>query len=284
LKNTSNEGWSGGNNRGIEIALQEGADWILLLNNDTVVSPKLLEVLAESSKTGTFGLLGPVINEFDRREVVQTEGVRFNPIGQNEFFARIPIADQGSSQSKITEVDIVNGCAVAVSRAVFEKIGLIDERFFLICEESDLCLRAQAAGFKLGMINETLVWHKHSVSFARAAKPLQRYYGTRNLGLLLRKHPVGPERRGRFISLMAYWRLSYHLYCHEIELNNRSGAHAVANGLADSLLGRFGQWSEKTSLIGISIGLLFSCISIGHNLLRSMHKFVPSTNKHRINI
>jgi len=145
---------------------------------------------------------------------------------------------------------------VAISRRVFDSIGLIDERFFLICEESDFCLRASRAGFRIGVLAETLVWHKHSVSFARAGKPLQRYYGTRNLGLLLRKHPTGPGRKGRVRSRIEFYRLAYHMYCHEREMNNRVGARAVIDGLVDHLCRRYGKQRRPLSPVSAPIDRL----------------------------
>lgn len=265
IKSAVNSGWSGGNNLGIRESLQPGsivaksliesmriptADVVLLLNNDTIVDDQILQVLRESFERG-YDILGPVINEYDQPDVVQTAGVRFNPKSGSGFFKTIPIRQEAESNCapSITDVDIVNGCAVAISKSVFDRIGLIDERFFLICEESDFCLRAQNAGFKLGVIHRSLVWHKHSVSFNRAGKPLQRYYGSRNLWLLLKKHPNGNGRRGRFSSVVAYCRHQYHLFCHEVELGNQSGASAIVDGMSDALLGRYGVRNDTRSWI-----------------------------------
>ncbi|MFM8323853.1 MAG: glycosyltransferase family 2 protein, partial [Pirellulaceae bacterium] len=151
---------------------------------------------------------------------------------------------------RVTPVDIVNGCAVAIRGEVFQRIGLIDDRFFLICEESDFCLRAQESGFRIGVVHRSLVWHKHSVSFAKAGKPIQRYYGTRNLWLLMKKHPRGENRKGPIVSRMVYFRRCFHLFSHERELGNMPGAHAICDGMADALLGRFGQWTENRSWLG----------------------------------
>jgi GT2 family glycosyltransferase len=248
IANPVNEGYAGGNNRGIELALQQDADWVLLLNNDTIVSDAIFRRLRAAIAATKFSILGVVINEFHDRSQVQTEGVRFNPKGTPSFFQSISLPIANTDPPTVTEVDIVNGCAVMISRSVFETIGLIDERFFLICEESDFCLRAQAAGFKLGVVHETHVWHKHSVTFAKAGKPLQRYFGTRNLWLLLTKHWGGAGRRGLVASLLFYFRHTYHLFCHERELGNKVGAEAMMIGVRDALLGRYGNRPIQSSL------------------------------------
>jgi hypothetical protein len=128
-----------------------------------------------------------------------------------------------------------------ISRRVFERIGLIDERFFLIHEEADFCLRAREAGFECGIVAEPLVWHKGSSSFKRTGKGLQRYYDARNLFLLLRKHRAG--RRGSrtaFASWFLYLKYVYYRFSIEREQGEEKAADAVLSGLCDALAGRFG--------------------------------------------
>ena len=265
-----NTGWSGGNNIGIHHALDpmavpemphwrsaaqtpEPADIVFLLNNDTVVDPTIFKQLRYAFEQG-YEVVGPVINEYADREQVQTEGVRFNPGDSLEFFQPIHLDQQNPDQ--VTSVDIVNGCAVAISRQVFDKIGLIDERFFLIGEESDFCLRAQAAGFRLGVLHQSLVFHKHSVSFNRAGKPLQRYYSMRNLWLLLNRHSGVRGRKGLWRSRLDYLRHAYHIYCHEKELGNQEGATAVMIGVADAFLKRLGPQPIKAGWLSQALDFL----------------------------
>jgi GT2 family glycosyltransferase len=241
IDNGRNDGWSGGNNVGIRAALKDGAQWVLLLNNDTVVAADLFQRLRAAATAGEFQVLGPLINEYDDRSKIQTEGIYFNPAGGSEFFSRAAVPACRQDPPKVVPCDIVNGCAVMISSEVFAKIGLIDERFFLICEESDFCLRALQADFRCGVISESLIWHKHSVTFARAGNSLQRYYGIRNLRLLLRKHPRAVGRRGLIASILAYHKYTYHLYSHDREHGGAEGAKAVVTGWVDGLLRLYGQ-------------------------------------------
>ncbi|WP_160149713.1 glycosyltransferase family 2 protein [Roseiconus lacunae] len=275
LYSDKNSGWSGGNNIGIcwalGLPLPEGvsnaghskgtglsvpADAVLLLNNDTVVNPDLAECLADALLDG-WDVVGPVINDYDRRGNVQTEATRFNQPIDEAFFEPVHVdLDSGS----IVPTDIVNGCAVAIKSQVFHRVGLIDDRFFLICEESDFCLRAQTEGFSLGIIPRALVFHKHSVSFGRAGKPLQRYYGMRNLWLLLMRHAGVNGRRGKTQTAIRYLRYVYHIYCHERELGNLPGAAAVAQGLTDALAGRFGARAIAPTICSRLVDQLFSVV------------------------
>ncbi|MBY0229822.1 MAG: glycosyltransferase family 2 protein, partial [Gemmataceae bacterium] len=189
LRNGVNGGWAGGNNVGIRFALERGAGLVVLLNNDTTVSPGFASRLrAAADAHPAFGVLGPVIYYMDEPAKVMTDGTLFNRPEEKGFFQRLPVPVAPAEPPPVAEVDIVNGCCMAIRREVFQRIGLIDERFFLIHEESDFCLRARRAGWRSGVIGEGLVWHKGSSSFKRSGRGWQRYYDARNLLLLLRNH------------------------------------------------------------------------------------------------
>src|SRR5262249_42366733 len=177
VRNPINRGWAGGNNSGIEYALDRGADQIVLLNNDTVVSPDLVDrLLRAATVRPEFGILGPVIRYLEGDQDVMTAGCVFNQPEHAGFLQRKEVPLITADPPAITDVDIVNGCCMMIAASVFRSIGLIDERFFLVHEESDFCLRARRAGFACGVIGESLVWHKGSSSFKRTGKSLQRYY------------------------------------------------------------------------------------------------------------
>jgi GT2 family glycosyltransferase len=242
LRREENGGWAGGNNAGISHALEHGVEWILLLNNDTVVAPEILTRLMEAASCRPdAGILGPIICFMDDPETVMTDGCRFNRRGYSGFFERIPVPIAQADPPSVVPVDIVNGCCMMISHRVFERIGLIDERFFLIHEESDFCLRAHHAGFESGIVAKPLVWHKGSSTFKRTGKGLQRYYDARNLALLLWKdRAVCPDGRGLLSSWLMYLKYVYYRYCIEHEQRELEAADAVLSGLLDGLSGRFG--------------------------------------------
>ena len=242
VRNPSNRGWAGGNNTGICFALGHRADQIVLLNSDTIVSPLLAERLAEAAEIHRgFGIIGPVINFMDEPDRVMTDGCLFNHPAQAGFFQRKPIPNGAKGQPGLTKVDIVNGCCMMVSAGVFRRIGLIDERFFLVHEETDFCLRARQAGILCGVIGETLVWHKGSSSFGQTGKPWQRYYDARNLYLLLKKHlPTHQRGRSPWRSRLEYLKYIYYRYAIERENGRNDAADAVLEGFHDAMLGRYG--------------------------------------------
>lgn len=247
LRRECNLGWAGGNNVGIQFALEQGASHVVLLNNDTEVSPNLVERLARAAEENiAFGILGPVINFHDQRSDVQTDGCAFNDPRAPGFFRRLEVPLRNEPSPSITEVEIVNGCCLMASREVFDRVGLIDERFFLVHEESDFCLRAARCGFRCGVLAEVHVWHKQSATFRRTGKQLQRYYDARNLFLLLRKHPASSRRgRGAYRSWLEYAKHVYYRYSLEQEAGQSKSADAVLEGFLDALAGRFGPYVER---------------------------------------
>jgi GT2 family glycosyltransferase len=237
IRNPVNTGYAGGNNTGIRYALEHGAEWVCLLNNDTEVAPDFAAALLEQAGAADgYGVIGPLIMAMNEPSTVMTDGCRFNPVGDPSFFVRQVVAPG----APLTEVDIVNGCCLVISAAALGRVGLIDEAFFLVHEESDLCLRVQAAGFKCGVFGRPLVWHKGSTSFRRTGNGLQRYFDARNLWLLLAHDTEGAKwgRAGR--APLKYFRYVYHRYCVEHEDGQKVAVRALLDGVHDALFGRFG--------------------------------------------
>jgi GT2 family glycosyltransferase len=250
VRSALNTGWSGGNNIGIKEAKEFGANYVLLLNNDTVVSPDILIRMSLAFKANpTFSIIGPIIRYMDEPDAVMTDGVVFNCSDTpGDFFTRQEVPISGSPTTSTIQVDIVNGCAICIDMKVITKIGLIDDRFFLIHEESEFCLRAAESGFRCGILAEGLVWHKGSSTFKRAGSWLQRYYSTRNLMLLLLMRRNSTRNSRGFISTwINYFKHVWYMYDIEMEENNRETAEAVVAGLADAMLGRFGMRDFRKS-------------------------------------
>ena len=243
VRSSHNGGWAGGNNIGLKYALERGAELVILLNNDTIVSPDFIARLHDAAQSHPdFGIIGPVIRFMDPPSDVQTDWVKFNRPNVPGFFQREAIPLETKNPPKVQEVDIVNGCCLMVRRAVVEKIGYVDEQFFLIHEESDFCLRSQKAGFRNGVLAESLVWHKGSSTFKREGKRYQRYYDARNLVKLLLRHGQIKGTRGVLRSLFHHLRYAYHRYAIERESGFTDSANAVLEGLYDALRGKYGAY------------------------------------------
>ncbi len=245
-RNPTNEGWAGGNNAGICLALQAGCDWVMLLNNDTRVSTRIIDrLLIASAVDDRLGVIGPLINEWEPADRIQTACCFFNPVDSPAMLAsRMPSASTDTSASLgppvVLPTDIVNGCCMMIRADVIRDIGMIDEAFFLVHEESDFCLRVNEAGYRCGVLAESHVWHKHSASFGREVSPLQRYFASRNAWRLIAKHRNWPGGKSPAASRRMLFRHSWHLVDYEQERGNSAAARAVIDGIADAWSGRFG--------------------------------------------
>jgi GT2 family glycosyltransferase len=243
VRSEVNGGWAGGNNRGMEYALARGADLLILLNNDTIVRNDFVtQLVAAADAHPGYGVLGPVIRFLDEPDKIQTMGTAFNRPGPPGFFTVIDVVPTNASPPAVVPIDIVNGCCLMTRRAVTDTIGLIDERYFLVHEESDFCLRASAAGFPSAAIAVDPVLHKGSSSFKREGQKLQRYYDARNLVPLLRAH--GGRGRTRLAGWKAYAKYVYYRYALEREAKTPA-AEAVLEGVYDGLVGRTGPKTDR---------------------------------------
>jgi GT2 family glycosyltransferase len=82
------------------------------------------------------------------------------------------------------ETPFVTGCSMMIRSSVFDRIGILDDRYYLYLEDLDFCLRAKKAGFTLRYVPSSVLWHVNAGSSARPGNPLQQYYQTRNRLLL----------------------------------------------------------------------------------------------------
>jgi hypothetical protein len=248
IRTERNLGYAGGNNRGMAYALERGAEFLLVLNNDTVVSPRLVSTLvAAFEQDPSLGIVGPVVNAMEQPDLIMTYAAAFNRGPATEFFTRV-LVPLDQDPPAMAPVEIVNGCCMMIRAEVVRRVGMFDEDLFIVHEESDLCLRTIRAGFRCGLIGRTsLVWHKGSSAFDRAGRQVQRYFDTRNLFHILRRHSRHiPGARPPFVSLRAAMVYAYHRFTIEEEAGKTLAAKAVVDGVYDALLGRFGPYPDRS--------------------------------------
>ncbi len=177
IETGSNLGFAEGNNVGIREAL--ASDCIFLLNNDTVVAPDILEHFVETFQAHPeAGILGAKIFLYDKRDTLDHLGGTWNR--KTGIFEFVGLRQQDDDRwQKPQELDYVCGAGFIIKRTVLEHVGLLEPRFFLIWEESDLCFRARKAGFKTLTCPNAKLWHKVSASFV-GGKPHSTYFWWRN--------------------------------------------------------------------------------------------------------
>lgn len=130
INNPENLGYARGNNIGIREALKRGADYVLLLNDDTVISPNCLNILVEHAvKSSHLEIIGPEIFYFDEPEKIWFAGARIDPEVFNIRTFNADHREDGEIENPIKS-DYITGCALLISKEVIKTIGMLDERFF----------------------------------------------------------------------------------------------------------------------------------------------------------
>lgn len=180
--NEKNEGYAGGNNRGIERALAAGAEYILVLNNDTIAAPgclaPLVDAMERDRKIGVCGC--PIVNLGHESDPNLGQGISLYTATTSHWRHR-------GGACEPADVDYVCGAAIMFRAEMIRRIGMFDERFFLLCEDSDICFRARKFGYKVRFVPGPGVRHLMSQT-VKDHSPLTAYVGTRNRIWFVRRH------------------------------------------------------------------------------------------------
>lgn len=164
IKNTANLRYAGGNNVAIKEALEGEAEYILILNNDTIPHEDFLTSLVETiSSEVEIGIVAPKINYFTDRKLIWYAGGFVNFFTGNIYHRGLRKRDDGKYDLS-NEVDYATGCCMLIKRELFDEIGLLDEKYYIYTEDVDFSFRARAAGYKVIFEPRSLIWHKISAS------------------------------------------------------------------------------------------------------------------------
>jgi len=208
IRNRENRGIPLATNQGIEFGLARGADYILFLNNDTIVKPDFLSILVDyAEKHEEAGAVGPKMLYYNSDKIWFNGGMVYWWLGFNRHLERS--RENGKSViSSPKEVDYITGCCVLMRREALEKAGLLDPIYFTQYEDVDWCWRIKKLGFKNIVVPESVIWHKVSSSLGQQASQrlskLQAYYVSRNAIIFARKHLSGFKK---FVFLTAQFTL-----------------------------------------------------------------------------
>jgi len=189
-----NLGWSGGNNRGIERALDAGADYVFLLNNDTAAAPDAIEKLVAAAEASPgYGALAPKMLLFDAPHLLNSLGIECSIIGSS-WDIGVGRLD-GPRWNTPRKVLGVCGGAMFLRSAALRKAGLLPD-FQIYLDDLDLCLRIWNAGFEIWNCPEAVIRHKFSATMGAGNRLRQKYYlNTRNrMRLVLRNFPSSQLR------------------------------------------------------------------------------------------
>jgi hypothetical protein len=181
LSTGQNLGYAAGNNVGIRHALNRGAQYILILNNDTLVERSMLSQLVGVAESNSgFGMVGPTV-------FCTNPADRIFAAGSYILWRQGRICHRGMFQARDlytlpvdpSPADFLVGCGLLVSRRMIESVGLLDEEYFLNFEDVEWALRARNCGFRIMHVPQAILWHKYSASLG-VDSTANTYFMTRN--------------------------------------------------------------------------------------------------------
>ena len=233
LPQEANSGFAAVNNVGMRRALADGCDWVLLLNNDTVVAPDFLETLLRETPAGAVScpkmlfLDPPDEIWFAGGELDRATG-KVKHLGGHE--------KDGPAFAEKKQVSFITFCCVLLPRQVVEEVGFLDETLFMYCEDVDYCIRLADAGVPLWLLPDARIWHKAGGS---AGGMLSVYYITRNTLYLTCKGKSALQIRARTLPVLISGAARYALT--KLLGRKKGRSYGAFRGALDFWRGRMGR-------------------------------------------
>jgi GT2 family glycosyltransferase len=234
-RNSRNEGFAGGVNPGIRAALESGAAWILLMNNDARLEPDAVDrLLAAARARPEVGLVGGKIYRDRAARVLWCCGVR---LGWGPNLGRLRGFDQVDDGrfDRAEVVDSLTGCGLLIRRAVFDRIGVFDEQYFAYVEDADFALRAREAGFRCAYEPSAVFEHKGGGSTGGGYSPGRKYLTAHGAARFLKRHGSPGLWTGFVLFDVLLWPV---LFAASLATGKSRGAWAKLRGTIDGLFGR----------------------------------------------
>lgn len=231
IESKVNLGFAGGNNLGIEYALNDGADYIMLLNNDTLVEPNFLDNMLNSFKENDkVGLVGCKIMYYPKKDIIWYGGGYidlFKFVGAHYGGREL---DEGQYDSE-KEIDFMTGCCMLIKREVFEKAGLLSDEYFMYFEDVDFCVRVKDVGYKLWYNPKAVIYHKVGLSSGGEESSFSIKWCNRNRLLFMKKYKSKVSKFNYLLSSMFFYitRMIRYLQYKLKKDNNR--AKAIMDGI-----------------------------------------------------
>lgn len=230
-----NRRFAGGNNVGLARALEDGADAVMLLNNDVQADPGLYEkLLAALDENPGAGAAAPLIYHAAPTDLIWYAGGRCVPALAHASHRGLRERDRGRYRS-VEETGYLTGCCLLATAEAWRKVGLLDERYFIYAEDADWSLRARAAGYRLLFVPTARLWHEVSASSGGAANPWKIYQRLRANALLFARHARGLAWLTWGPAFLAQQAALWLLL---VLRGNLAAASAVPRALLDALAGR----------------------------------------------
>lgn len=233
LKSKENHGFAGGNNIGIKYALENGADYILLLNNDTEVEVNFLSnMLKTAEENENIGLVGCKIKYYNNKKLLWYAGGEidwFKFIGSNTGIKNY----DNKMIDKKKEITFVTGCCMLIKREVVEKVGMLPDEYFMYFEDVDFCVRVKEAGYKIIYEPTAVIYHKVGLSGGGEESPFSIKWCTRNRIYFMNKYKHKVSKINFILSKLFFYTTRYIRIIQFYLKGDKKRANAIIEGLKE---------------------------------------------------
>lgn len=207
VANDDNLGVAVGNNQGIELALDDGCDWVFILNNDTVFGPSTISDLVREAEKNALDIVVPLIEATEPPDTVWFQAGHYVPWqGYRTFHDETgaPVAD---FPKVLAPTQYAPTCALLVRPAVFAKVGRMDPVYFVYFDDVDFAVRCHRAGYQYWVTPAARVIHKASSLTGGKASPFTIRWTSRNWPLIARRQ-LPPARSAVALAYIQMWMLA----------------------------------------------------------------------------
>jgi GT2 family glycosyltransferase len=188
LRSETNLGFGMGSNLGISYALERGATYVLLVNNDTVIDACMIGALVDAMRSDpSIGVAGPIIYYSSDPDRVWFAGCRMRwglYVVRRGLRLKPPL-------KPLEDVDFVSGCGMLLRSEMISQVGMFSPEYFMYYEDLDLCVRVKQAGWRIVCATTAKMWHSVSASSGGAEAPIKEYYQVRSSLVFHRRHSGG---------------------------------------------------------------------------------------------
>ena len=188
IQASENAGFSAGNNIGIKYAIENKSEYILLLNNDTIVTKNSInKIYLKLKKHTDIGIMSARIMYWDNKDLINCCG------GEIDYFKGTAVIYNKGKEYKednqeFTYKKFVTGCCMLMKTSLVEEIGFLPEEYFMYYEDVDFCAKVQQKGYKIGVCLSSIIYHKESAASGGGENPFAIEWNTRNRIIFINKY------------------------------------------------------------------------------------------------
>lgn len=176
IRTDNNVGIARGYNLGIEYSLDHGADFVMVMNNDTVVAPNMISQLVGAMVDNPgIGMVMPKIFYYGNKNLLWSAGAKWHSIPPRVTFIGLNAMD-GPRFARTVPIQYAPSCCLLISKSALEKVGYFDGGYYFYFDDWDYSTRLRNAGYKILLVAEAHLWHKVSMSTQKTGNPAQWSY------------------------------------------------------------------------------------------------------------